>query len=259
MSHGPNIWIAVPCYNEAVRFNADAFVDFISTHLDYGFVFINDASTDATADVIEAIVNRFPTHARALMLGENVGKAEAVRLGMLSVMNDANVVGYFDADLATPLDELPRLRAELEDASVDMVLGSRVRLLGRTITRRALRHYVGRVFATAASLTLGLNVYDTQCGAKLLRVGPWLERALREPFCGRWVFDVELIGRYMRLTNRRRYPDEPCGIIEVPLRVWHDVAGSALRPMDFFRAFRDLWRIRRALRNWEPEARKKSS
>jgi len=123
-----------------------------------------------------------------------------------------------------------------------------VQLLGRTIERRHVRHYVGRVFATCASLSLGLPVYDTQCGAKIFRRSEALLAAIATPFKSRWAFDVELFGRLVRpghgtpgiALNR---------IWEEPLRAWTDVAGSKLSAVAGLRAAFDLaciaWAIRR--------------
>ena len=108
------------------------------------------------------------------------------------------------------------------DAGADVALGSRIARLGAHIERKPSRHYVGRVFATAASWVLDLAVYDTQCGAKLFRHTDALDAALARPFRSRWSFDVELLGR---LLARGLSVDR---IVEVPLAKWVDVAGSKL-------------------------------
>ena len=138
--------------------------------------------------------------------------------------------------------ELPGLWAALERPGVQVAIGARVGLLGKDIHRSAVRHYLGRVFATAASLILQARIYDTQCGAKLFRATPTLAAALAQPFISRWAFDVELLGRL--LAGEVGAPPLPLdAIVEVPLDVWHDVKGSKLGPGGMARTAKDLARI----------------
>ena len=73
-------------------------------------------------------------------------------------------VVFWDADLATPLRELLPMRRLVREHHFDAVFCSRVKRLGSVIRHRPLRHVLGRVFATVASLMLRLPVYDTQSG-----------------------------------------------------------------------------------------------
>ena len=178
-------------------------------------------------------------------LAKNVGKAEAVRQGLLRAhAAEPDYVGYWDADLATPLDAILTFCALLDSRpDIEMVFGARVSLLGRSVERRFLRHYLGRIFATAASLALGIGFYDTQCGAKLFRASHEIMSLFQSPFATRWLFDVEIIARLVatrRRTNRRRVDEI---VYEFPLHEWRDVAGSKVKPHDFVKAFVELAEI----------------
>jgi hypothetical protein len=147
----------------------------------------------------------------------------------------ADVVGYLDADLSTPVQEMRRILDVLTARSdIDVVLGSRVALLGRAVHRSAARHYLGRVFATVASTTLGLPVYDTQCGAKAFRAGVPLRAALGSHFDSRWAFDVELLGRLLDVGVPRT------AFFELPLDSWRDVSGSKLSAPAMLKAGLDV-------------------
>ena len=234
--------IVVPCYNEADRLPVQRFRDFAATS-PVRFLFVDDGSADRTLEILRALHAENPDACGVLALPRNMGKAEAVRRGVLAAIEDARMryVGFWDADLATPLEAIADLRAVLEEKpTIDVVMGARVKLLGRAIERRAWRHYLGRVFATATSIVLRLPVYDTQCGAKLFRVNDRLAELFHSPFIARWIFDVELIARMIRQRRSRGLPDAGTAIYEFPLFEWRDVPGSKLKPRDFVRAALDL-------------------
>jgi glycosyltransferase involved in cell wall biosynthesis len=237
------VTIVVPCYNEELRLDVSAFGDLADTGR-VSILFVDDGSTDGTAGAIRAMAEGHQG-VDALVLPANGGKAEAVRAGMNAAIDRGpGVVGYCDADLATPPDELLRLVDTLmEDEQLSAVFGSRVARLGTSIERSSFRHYLGRVFASVASWSLGVTVYDTQCGAKVFRVTPELRAALVEPFPSTWGFDVRLLGRM--LTGTDTVPGiDPEAFLEVPLREWRDVEGSKVAVGGAARALVDVVRLR---------------
>jgi dolichyl-phosphate beta-glucosyltransferase len=243
--------VILPCYNEAKRFPIEQFLAFDSDHHHQKFIFVNDGSTDSTLQVLESLRARAPGRYYVHNLARNVGKAEATRAGLLlAFQENPDYVGFWDADLATPLDAIYDFCQMLDsNPSIEMIFGSRVRLLGRRIQRSAIRHYPGRMFATAASLVLGLSVYDTQCGAKLFRATPQIRSLFEEPFVTRWLFDVEIVARLIRARRGTTMCQAGEAIYEFPLYEWRDVPGSKVKAKDFFMAFVELWTIwRRYLR-----------
>ncbi|HEY1954174.1 MAG TPA: glycosyltransferase [Polyangiaceae bacterium] len=241
--------VVVPCYNEEKRLDVDAFRSFALPGHYVDFRFVDDGSDDGTAAVLERI-RASRDGVTVQRLARNAGKAEAVRQGVLAALADEkyDYVGYWDADLAAPLSELAAFVAILESRrSVDVVFGSRVKLMGRSIERLAWRHYLGRIGATLASIALALPIYDTQSGQKLFRATELLARVFAEPFLTRWVFDVEVLARFLTMDPRGR-AHAAASIHEIPLEHWAFVAGSKVKPTDFARALADLATIKRRYR-----------
>jgi hypothetical protein len=158
-------------------------------------------------------------------------------------------IGYWDADLATPLQSINDFIPVLDNNNnaVVLVMGARIKLLGRNIQRQALRHYLGRLFASCASLVLGMPVYDTQCGAKLFRNSEEIAYAFSRPFSVNWTFDVEILARLKSLRRLNKKNNIESSIVEYPLQAWFHMSGSKVRPSDFFIAIGELIRIYRYL------------
>ncbi|MCX8081223.1 MAG: glycosyltransferase [Bacteroidia bacterium] len=232
--------IVVPCFNEASRIDLDAFVKFLNHQPDVFFFFINDGSTDNTSDLIK---NYFQNHqtVKVFDLDKNYGKAEAVRHGMLKALNEETAyVGFWDADLSTPLCEIKKfLNVFTLNPSLNLVIGSRVKRLGSDIKRKVLRHYLGRIFSTFASWLTGIEVYDSQCGAKIFRKDI-VEVLFSTPFVTRWIFDLEILVRYYQFNGGKNFY---LTSFEYPLNVWHEKAGSKLKLKHMLLAPFDLIKI----------------
>lgn len=244
----PKNCLIVPCFNEAARLRIEPFREFLLQQSEIDILFVNDGSQDGTANMLATVCDLVPGRVRCLNLPKNVGKAEAIRTGVLELSGQGyQWVGYCDADLATSLEEMASLLESTDRHEQHrFVFGSRWSRLGCQIERELVRHWLGRCFATFTSLVLRLPTYDTQCGAKWFHSST-LEVLFQQPLTSRWLFDVELFARFRNHYGRGAALEQ---ILELPLKSWKEVRGSKLRGKDFFIFPVDLVRIQRRY-NWK--------
>jgi len=227
------ICLVIPCFNESERLGIEEIIKFSSK---YYFLFVNDGSKDNTLDILKNISHE---NIFILDLPRNLGKAEAIRRGFLylkeiPIYNELDWIGFWDADLATPLYEVQNflIFAKSFNPNAKAIFGSRVRRLGSKIIRYPKRHYFGRMFATMVNLIFNVIVYDPQCGAKLFKK-ELIEKYFNEQFISSWIFDVEII-----LRMREEY------IIEYPLLEWRDIKGGTLKISSVvFRVLKDIIKL----------------
>lgn len=245
--------IVIPCYNEERRLDIDEFLTFAQKNRDVGFTFVNDGSIDATGTILDAMHCRNPGQIQVVHLEKNAGKAAAVRAGVLATgQRDSDFFGYFDADGATPLAMIHRLRESLLVRADSLAaFSSRVISSDSDVKRSFSRWLCSRACSVLIRSTLWHGIRDTQCGAKLFRATPATYGWFAKPFVTNWLFDVEVIARAL-LSNGMSRTDLRRQIQEVAVTRWHDVAGSKIKFRDVSRVVTDLWKIRQLLREGEP-------
>jgi dolichyl-phosphate beta-glucosyltransferase len=241
----PRAIVVVPCFNEARRLNMRAIQDYGRRTEIAELLFVNDGSHDETQELLAHLHRNNPRRFSYLNLERNGGKAEAVRQGVLAALrSNPDYVGFWDADLATPLADIEAFARVLDVRSeIELVIGTRMRLLGHRVERQPLRYWLGRLFANTASLALGVRVFDTQCGAKLFRATSDLPQLFARPFLTRWIFDVEILARIAQSRRGNDAAGLRHVIYELPLDSWQDVAGSTVKRGDFAKAIGEMARI----------------
>ena len=240
--------IVVPCYIEFERINLSEFSEFFSLNKSTFICFVNDGSSDGTKSILENFVKKNCDRCQLIDLPYNQGKAEAVRQGIITLLKTPifKFVGYWDADLATPLITIQEFTKKMRSNSkLVIICGSRILRLGSSIHRSIFRHYLGRLFATIASNILRIPVYDTQCGAKLFRT-KHAELIFSEKFLSRWYFDIELFARSIEIMGRR---ETILSVYEIPLSQWHDQGESKISWVNIIYTPIELLRIYYNYRN----------
>ena len=179
----PRVSVVMPAYDEGPRLPAlaAAIAERLCALDDpiVEMVVVDDGSAAADSAAMRAAVEAAAAALRAaaaphafrfVRAARNGGKGSAIRLGWRHADPAADWLGWVDADGAIGAAELVRLIGFARDTpDADVVAGARVKMAGKRVERRVFRHLQGRVFATLTELVLGLGVYDTQCGIKLVR------------------------------------------------------------------------------------------
>ena len=229
--------IIIPCYNEANRFPTERYLQFLKQQPEVRLVFVDDGSSDTTEQVLSAIVAAFPKQTNLIVLEKNQGKAGAVQKGMLWAVSKttSDRFAYLDADLSTSLEECLRLSEGINE-NCRFIFGSRILKTDNQIERKWYRFLIGRVVATAISTLLGISVYDTQCGCKVLQ-RELVELAFKDDFSSRWLFDVEIFFRLIRAFGKE---EMVAFSKEVPLDKWIDTEDSRVKFTYVFRLWVDL-------------------
>lgn len=229
--------IIIPCYNEANRFPTERYLQFLKQQPEVRLVFVDDGSSDTTEKVLSAIVAAFPKQTNLIVLEKNQGKAGAVQKGILWAVTKttSDRFAYLDADLSTSLEECLQL-SEGIDEDYRFIFGSRILKTDNQIERKWYRFLIGRVVATAISTLLGISVYDTQCGCKILH-RDLVELAFKDSFSSRWLFDVEIFFRLIRAFGKEKMI---AFSKEVPLNQWIDTEDSRVKFTYMFRLWVDL-------------------
>ncbi|MFH1187836.1 MAG: dolichyl-phosphate beta-glucosyltransferase [bacterium] len=223
--------VVIPVYNEEKRVKDN--LKKIKEYLDgqgfsYEIIISNDGSVDRT---VEEVKN---SGVDVVLLNnkKNHGKGFAVKAGMLKAQGDFAV--FLDADLATPIAELPKLLGPLENGDAQAVVGSRA-IGKKDIERSWVRSVIGLGFRKLKSLIVGIEVFDSQCGFKGFKrevVRPIFERQT----INGWSFDVEIL----LIASKLGYK-----ILEVPIS-WTEQGNSKMKLWrEIPRMFWELLRIRR--------------
>ncbi|HUW86134.1 MAG TPA: dolichyl-phosphate beta-glucosyltransferase [Methanoregula sp.] len=219
--------LVIPAYNEESRIKPlfDAITGF-----DGELIVVCDGE-DGTADIVDRIAASRPDlNIRCLRFDHRLGKGGGVIAGLEEAR--LPLVGYFDADGSTSIDEMKRLFLTLSTA--DGAIGSRW-MPGATLKVRQsiMRQLESRVFNLIIRILFGIRYHDTQCGAKVFKKSA-IDAVLPMMISRGFEFDVELLWRL-----RRR----GCRIIEVPIE-WQNKGDSRVRKRDMIRMLSGLFAAR---------------
>jgi DNA-binding response OmpR family regulator len=224
------IGVVIPCYNEEKRLLSDEFRDFVHKNLGYHLCFVNDGSKDKTLEVLQELVKGKEDYISVYDCEKNGGKAEAVRLGMLHLAKQSqfDYIGFLDADLSTDFADFNDLAETISNSKYKMVFGSRITRMGADIEKESARAIISKTINFIIRKTLGMEIKDTQCGAKIMTKDV-IENTFKEKFITKWLFDVEIFMRMKKVYGAKETKDL---ILEQPLKRWIHADGSKLSMKD---------------------------
>ena len=212
----PSLLLLIPAYNEERRIEPVLrdYARYFKEHYQGKFqlVVVLNGCTDNTLGVVQRVGAEYPS-VTALEFTEPIGKGGALIEG-LKLAPLADLIGYVDADGATPPQAFLELVGHLEEA--DCVIGSRwLPDAVLHVEQSGRRQFASRVFHFIVQFLFRMNIRDTQCGAKVMRREA-VEKVHSSLRIADMAFDINLLYSLHRAGYR---------ILEVPTE-WTDMIGT---------------------------------
>jgi len=211
--------VVIPAYNESRRIERT--LERTREYLkqsggSFEVIVVDDGSGDDTIARVQKMAEKFPE--LILLKLSHQGKGGAVRVGMLSAKGKFILMS--DADLSTPIEEVQKLKAALEQGN-DLAVGSR-RAAGAAIKKHQpwIRQTVGLMFGFFTRRIVDTGVLDSQCGFKLFTAEVAKKIFTLQTSSG-FCFDIEVLGLARKMGMR---------VAEVAV-VWEDAEGSKVNPL----------------------------
>ena len=235
------VGVVIPCYNEEKRLASKAFINFITKNSGYRLCFVNDGSTDRTAEILINLRKGREDYITVYTSKKNAGKAEAVRKGMLHMAKqlDLDYIGFLDADLSTGLNDFDHLVSVIENSKYKVVSGSRITRMGAKIEKESSRRFISLSINFLIRKILSLDFKDTQCGAKIFHKDV-IQVSFGDKFITKWIFDVEI---FRRITLHFGLNKAKKLFYEQPLKRWIHASGSKLSAKDSIKIIGQLFKV----------------
>ncbi len=211
-----SLLLLIPAYNEERRIEPVLrdYARYFKANYPGKFqlVVVLNGCTDDTIGVVRRVGVEYPS-VTALEFPEPIGKGGALIEG-LKLAPLADIIGYVDADGATPPRAFHDLARRIDEA--DCVIGSRW-LPGAVlhVEQTGRRQFASRVFHLIVQALFWMNIRDTQCGAKVMRREA-VEKVHSSLCIADMAFDINLLYSLHRAGYR---------ILEVPTE-WTDKIGT---------------------------------
>lgn len=234
----PDLSIVIPAFNEERRIALSLVKlgEYLSTQTQWNnpeVIVVCDGCDDDTESIVRSFAVAIPC-LRVVSYPVNRGKGHALKRGVADSRGSLLLIA--DADLSTPMFELPRLTARITAQDADIVIGSR-RIRGANITTPQPMHrrILGNSLSVFTRVIAGLPFKDTQCGFKVFR-GDVARELFKGLTCENYGFDMHILSQALSLG----YRVHECGV------EWSDSAGSHVRPLkDGLRILSAAWAARR--------------
>ncbi len=188
--------VVIPAYNEENRIGStlDRIVSYLqSRSLGFELLVVDDGSQDRTSEIAQEFADRhqLQSQIRVSRCEHNRGKGHAVRQGMLLAKGAYALVT--DADLSTPIEEMPKLEDEVIHGSCEIAFGSRdIEGSQVEVHQSWVRETGGKIFNRVVRLVTRLPYRDTQCGFKLFQMNR-CKTIFQTQTVGDFGFDVEIL------------------------------------------------------------------